>query len=69
MAGVDTRLRQTQDSYDKALGQLSRGHGNLLWQAESLKALGAKTTKKIGMEIEESDARLALTDCVGEKPS
>lgn len=64
MEGVGSRLRQAQDSYDKALGQLSRGSGNLLWQAETLKNLGAKSTKKIGMEFDEMDARPELTDDV-----
>lgn len=50
MEGVGTRLRQAQDSYDAALGQLSQGSGNLLRQAEMLKTLGARTTKSIGME-------------------
>ena len=66
MEGVGTRLRQAQDSHDKALSQLSRGNGNLLWQVESLKALCAKTTKKIGMKFDESDAMLELTDGVDE---
>lgn len=56
MEGVGTRLRQAQDSYDAALGQLSQGNGNLLRQAEMLKALGAKTTKSIGMEFDETGA-------------
>lgn len=58
MEGVGTRLRQAQDSYDAALGQLSQGSGNLLRQAEMLKTLGAKTTKSIGMEFDETDALL-----------
>jgi DNA recombination protein RmuC len=56
MEGVGTRLRQAQDSYDAALGQLSQGSGNLLRQAEMLKALGAKTTKSIGVEFDETGA-------------
>jgi DNA recombination protein RmuC len=56
MEGVGTRLRQAQDSYDAALGQLARGSGNLLRQAEMLKALGAKTTKSIGMEVDGTEA-------------
>lgn len=47
MEGVGTRLRQAQESYDTALGQLSRGTGNLLWQAETLRSLGAKTSRRI----------------------
>lgn len=56
MEGVGTRLRQAQDSYDAALGQLSQGSGNLLRQAEMLKVLGAKTTKSIGIEFDGTDA-------------
>lgn len=52
MEGVGARLRQAQDSYDVAIGQLSQGGGNLLRQTEMLKELGAKTTKSIGMEFD-----------------
>lgn len=55
MEGVGTRLRQAQDAYDTAIGQLSRGGGNLLRQAAQLKSLGARTTKSIGMEFDEAD--------------
>lgn len=55
MEGVGTRLRQAQDSYDVAIGQLSQGSGNLLRQVEMLKTLGAKATKTIGMEFDEAD--------------
>ena len=60
MEGVGTRLRQAQDSYDVALGQLSQGSGNLLRQTEMLKVLGAKTTKSIGMEFDEGDDQALL---------
>jgi len=60
MEGVGTRLRQAQDSYDVALGQLSQGSGNLLRQTEMLKTLGAKTTKSIGMEFDEGDDPVLL---------
>ncbi|MCL1629485.1 DNA recombination protein RmuC [Roseibaca sp. V10] len=53
MEGVGTRLRQAQDSYDVAIGQLSQGSGNLLRQTEMLKELGAKTTKSIGMDFDQ----------------
>lgn len=55
MEGVGTRLRQAQDSYDAALGQLSQGGGNVLRQVEMLKTLGARTTKSIGMEFDGTD--------------
>jgi len=53
MEGVGTRLCQAPDSYDTALRQLSQGSGNLLRQSEMLKALGARTTKSIGVESED----------------
>ena len=52
MTKMGGQLRQAQDSYDKALNQLSQGSGNLLRQTELLKDLGAKTTKSIGMEFD-----------------
>ncbi|MCC5968081.1 MAG: DNA recombination protein RmuC, partial [Natronohydrobacter sp.] len=39
MDQLGSRLRQASSSYDAALGQLSRGNGNLLWQVETLKTL------------------------------
>lgn len=53
METVGSRLRQANDSYETAFGQLSRGNGNVLWQVETLKTLGAKTTKRIGVEFDE----------------
>lgn len=56
METVGNRLRQANDSYETAFGQLSRGNGNVLWQVETLKTLGAKTTKRIGVEFDEGGA-------------
>jgi DNA recombination protein RmuC len=44
---VGDRLRQAQQSYDAAFGQLSSGAGNLLRQAEQLRELGARNTRQI----------------------
>jgi DNA recombination protein RmuC len=41
------RLRSAQDSFDDALGKLSKGRGNLVRRAEELKKLGARTAKAI----------------------
>ncbi len=41
------RLEQAQASYDGALGKLHTGPGNVIRQAELLKALGVKPTKQI----------------------
>lgn len=61
MEGVGTRLRQAQDYYDQAVGQLSQGSGNLLRQVEMLKVLGAKTTKSIAIEFDDAES-LPLTE-------
>ena len=44
---VGDRLQQARQSYDAALGQLSTGPGNLMRQAEMLRELGARSTKRI----------------------
>ncbi len=44
---IGDRIRQTQKSYDDARTRLSEGSGNLIRQAEMLKELGAKATKKL----------------------
>jgi DNA recombination protein RmuC len=41
------KIKSTQDSFDDALGKLSKGRGNLLRKAEELKKLGAKAGKSI----------------------
>jgi len=48
---VGDRLRQAQQSYETALGQLSTGPGNLLRQTEMLRELGARTTKQLAPEL------------------
>jgi len=55
MERVGERLEQAQDSYTQAFSQLSKGKGNVISQVESLKNLGAKTSKKINAEFDESD--------------
>jgi DNA recombination protein RmuC len=59
MENVGKRLEQAQDAYQDAFGQLSRGKGNVLSQVETLKALGAKTGKSIGVEFENVDGEVA----------
>ena len=53
MENVGRRLEQAQDAYQGAFGQLSRGRGNVLSQVETLKSLGAKTTKTISAEFDQ----------------
>lgn len=51
MQDIGQRIRQTQDSYDQAMGRLSEGHGNVIRQVEMLKELGAKSTKSLPAEL------------------
>lgn len=47
MVEVGNRIGQTQKSYDEAMSRLSEGSGNLIRQAEMLRELGAKASKKL----------------------
>jgi DNA recombination protein RmuC len=53
------RLRQAQESYDGAFGQLSSGTGNLIRQAELLRELGARNTKQLEPGLVEQSADLS----------
>lgn len=53
---VGDRLRQAQQSYDSAFGQLSTGAGNLLRQTEQLRELGARNTRQIDPALGEPAA-------------
>lgn len=48
---VGKRIRQTNESYESAMKQLSTGAGNLVGQAEKLRDLGANASKKLSGEI------------------
>jgi DNA recombination protein RmuC len=47
MEDVGNSLRKGTESYDKAMGQLSKGPGNALRKAEELKAMGANAKKQL----------------------
>lgn len=47
MEGIGKNIKQTQDSYDKALNKLTDGRGNLTITADKIKKLGAKANKQI----------------------
>jgi DNA recombination protein RmuC len=53
---VGDRLRQAQQSFDAAFGQLSSGAGNLLRQTEQLRELGARNTRQIDPALGEPSA-------------
>lgn len=57
MNDIGQRIRQTQDSYDEAMGRLSTGAGNLVRQAEMIRKLGAKSSKQLpdNMTMEEDE--------------
>jgi DNA recombination protein RmuC len=44
---IGKNINDAKESYEKALGKLSEGPGNLVRQVEMMKALGAKTVKSI----------------------
>jgi DNA recombination protein RmuC len=53
---IGKNIKQSQDSYDKALNKLTDGRGNLTITAEKIKKLGAKANKQIDVKyIGESD--------------
>ncbi|MBB5397274.1 DNA recombination protein RmuC [Mucilaginibacter sp. AK015] len=47
MEGIGKNIKQSQDSYDRALSKLTDGRGNLTITAEKIKKLGAKANKQI----------------------
>jgi DNA recombination protein RmuC len=47
MGNIAKYLGQTRAAYDEAMNKLAMGRGNLVTQAEQLKALGAKTAKTL----------------------
>ncbi len=47
MNKIDEKFNQTHKLFDTALGKLYQGRGNLITQVESLKELGAKTSKSL----------------------
>lgn len=48
---VGNSIKSTQEKYDKALGQLKDGRGNLINQAIQLKNLGLKSDKKVSTNL------------------
>lgn len=53
MEKIGERIRQTQETYDKARVKLCTGSGNLIRQAEMLKELGVKPKRSIKNELAE----------------
>ena len=55
MDQIGDRIKQTQRSYEEAKNRLSVGSGNLVRQAEMLRKLGAKATKKLPESLKQVD--------------
>jgi DNA recombination protein RmuC len=62
MHALGNRLRQAQAEYDGAYGKLSASRGNLIGQAEKLRALGLKPSKALAPSIVENALDDAATD-------
>ncbi len=48
---LGNQLQTVNKTYGEAMGQLSEGRGNLLWQTEELKGLGVKSLKKRSKQL------------------
>ncbi|CAM3031941.1 DNA recombination protein RmuC [Vibrio rarus] len=53
MEGVGKQLDKAKDTYDRALGQLHTGKGNLIKQASEFKELGVAVTRELPAELVE----------------
>lgn len=51
---IGERLRQATNSYDNAYNKLSKGRGNVIWQAETLRQLGVHPNKFIQQSLIDS---------------
>ncbi|MFD0766435.1 DNA recombination protein RmuC [Mucilaginibacter lutimaris] len=55
MEGIGKNIKQTQDSYDKALNKLTDGRGNLTITADKIKKLGAKANKQLDRKYSDGE--------------
>ncbi|WP_449431079.1 DNA recombination protein RmuC [Pseudomonas putida] len=70
MLAVGSQLDRAKDSYDKALGQLHTGKGNLIKQAAEFKDLGVSVQKELPAELLERanlELESAITGAIGEE--
>ncbi|MDD2408949.1 MAG: DNA recombination protein RmuC, partial [Tepidiphilus sp.] len=51
LQALGQRLEQARSEYDKAMGKLATGKGNLLRRAESLRELGVKPGKNLPLGL------------------
>jgi len=65
MQTLGNQLKTVEGTYDKAMNKLSTGRGNILSRTEKLKALGAKTSKSLPIDLlepEDDELSEALID-------
>lgn len=62
LEGIGKSIRDTQTVYEKAMGQLKHGRGNLVGQAEKLRKLGVKTTKSLPIGLLNYDGEEDVED-------
>ena len=59
LKGIGKSIEQSRKKYDDAMNKLSSGKGNLIKRTETIKKLGAKTTKSLPQEfIDKSEIEL-----------
>jgi len=51
LLGIGTQLDRTQKAYKESMKKLTEGNGNLIRRTESLKKLGAKTSKQVDQRL------------------
>ncbi|MRX50735.1 DNA recombination protein RmuC [Paracoccus sp. S-4012] len=56
MEDAGRAIGKAAEAHEKAMGQLSRGSGNVIRQVEQLRELGARATKRIELDHDRADA-------------
>lgn len=62
MQKIGNLLDNTKNAYDKAMGRLKSGNGNLIRRAENMQKLGIKLKKQIALKSEEEESMEELQD-------
>ncbi len=65
MQKLGQQMDTTHKTYEKAMGKLSVGRGNILSKTEKLKELGAKTSKSLPADLIDKDEDTTPTDLLG----
>ncbi len=62
LTDIGTNLDKAKKSYDVAVKRLSTGNGNLILQAQRIKALGIKTKKEFSPNLVDNTEEMGLLD-------